>query len=176
MVISWYISSIIQDFKGPVRYMIPAFFFSGCIVLAVSFLRRRKRAIRHRIALTLFIAYLLVIFYTVFLCREPGSRQEISLVPFETWGYSFQMHAMFIENIIMFIPFGIFLPLLFRKFKNSYLCVLTGFICSCSIEMIQHITQTGYLQVDYVMTNTAGILIGWMVWKAGKSIIRHFGY
>ena len=81
------------------------------------------------------------------------------------------MHAMFIENIIMFILFGVFLPLLFKKFRNIFLCVLTGFICSCSIEVIQHITQTGYLQVDDVMTNTAGTLIGWMTWKIGKSII-----
>lgn len=29
------------------------------------------------------------------------------------------MHAMFIENIIMFIPFGILNPLLFRKFRNA---------------------------------------------------------
>lgn len=58
------------------------------------------------------------------------------------------MHAMFVENIIMFIPFGVLLPILFRKFRSGWACVLTGFICSCSIEILQHITQTGYLQLD----------------------------
>ena len=43
--------------------------------------------------------------------QEKGSRKEISLVLFETWGHSFHMHAMFIENIIMFIPFGVLLPI-----------------------------------------------------------------
>ena len=73
------------------------------------------------------------------------------------------MHAMFVENIIMFIPFGVLLPILFRKFKSGWACVLTGFICSCSIEILQHITQTGYLQLDDVVTNTTGTLLGWFI-------------
>ena len=44
-----------------------------------------------------------------------------------------------------------------------WLCVLTGFICSCSIEIAQHITQTGYLQLDDVVTNTTGTLLGWSI-------------
>ena len=83
------------------------------------------------------------------------------------------MHAIFIENIIMFIPFGILLPMLFRKFRNGWLCVLAGFICSCSIEVIQHITQTGYLQLDDVVTNTVGTLLGWITWKVSKNIIEN---
>lgn len=75
---------------------------------------------------------------------------------------------MFVENIIMFIPFGVLLPILFREFRNGWLCVLTGFICSCSIEIVQHITQTGFLQLDDVVTNTTGTLLGWFIWRAWK--------
>ena len=83
------------------------------------------------------------------------------------------MHAMFVENIIMFIPFGVLLPILFIKFRNGWLCVLTGFICSSSIEIVQHITQTGFLQLDDVVTNTTGTLLGWLVWKAGKCVVKN---
>jgi len=78
------------------------------------------------------------------------------------------MHAMFVENIIMFIPFGVLLPILFGKFRSGWACVLTGFICSCSIEILQHIIQTGYLQLDDVVTNTTGTLLGWFIWRAWK--------
>lgn len=166
MVIKWYIKSIIQDFKQPVSYLIPAIFFSGCIVFAVSCLCGRKSTIKHRIPFTFFLAYILVIFRIAFLCRKPGSRKAISLVLFETWGHTFHMHATFVENIIMFILFGVLLPILFRKYKNGWLCMLTGFICSCSIEIVQHITQTGYLHLDDVVTNTMGTLLGWFVWRA----------
>ena len=70
------------------------------------------------------------------------------------------MHAMFVENIIMFIPFGVLLPILFRKFRSGWAYILTGFICSCSIEILQHITQTGYLQLDDVVTNRTGTAVG----------------
>lgn len=168
MVIKWYIRSIIQDFRQPVSYLIPAIIFSGCVVFAVSWLFGKKSTIKLRIPFTFFLAYILVIFRIVFFCREPGSRKAISLVLFETWGHTFHMHAMFVENIIMFIPFGVLLPILFRKFKSGWACVLTGFICSCSIEILQHITQTGYLQLDDVVTNTTGMLLGWLIWRAWK--------
>lgn len=147
-------------------YLIPAIIFSGCIKFAVSWLCGKKSTIKHRIPFAFFLAYILVIFRVAFLCREPGSRKAISLVLFETWGHTFHMHAMFVENIIMFIPFGVLLPILFRKFRSGLACVLTGFICSCSIEIVQHITQTGYLQLDDVVTNTMGTLLGWFIWRA----------
>ena len=168
-MIKWYIKSIIQDFRQPVSYLIPAIFFSECVVFAISWLSGKK-TIKRKMPLTFFLAYILVIFRIAFLCREPGSRKDISLVLFETWGHTFHMHAMFIENIIMFIPFGVLLPILFRKFRNGWVCVLAGFICSCSIEILQYITQTGYLQLDDVVTNTTGTLLGWLAWKAGKRI------
>lgn len=168
--IKWYIKSIIQDFRQPVSYLIPAIFFSGCIVFVVGWLCRKKGEIKYKISLAFFLAYILIIFRITFLCREPGSRKDISLVLFKTWGRTFHMHAMFIENVIMFIPFGVLLPIVFRKFRNGWACVLTGFICSCGIEIVQHITQTGYLQLDDVMTNTMGTLLGWFIWRACKVI------
>lgn len=154
-------------------YLIPAIIFSRCIVFAVSWLCGKKGTIKHRIPFAFFLAYILVIFRVVFLCRESGSRKAISMVLLETWGHTFHMHAMLVENIIMFIPFGVLLPILFRKFRNGWLCVLTGFVCSCSIEIVQHITQTGYLQLDDVVTNTTGTLLGWLAWKAGKYVVKN---
>lgn len=96
-------------------YLISAIIFSGCIVFAVSCLCGKKGTIKHRIPFAFFLAYILVIFRVVFLCRESGSRKAISMVLLETWGHTFRMHAMFVENIIMLIPFGVLLPILFGK-------------------------------------------------------------
>ena len=75
------------------------------------------------------------------------------------------MHAYFIENIIMFLPFGVFLSVLFHRGRSGWRCVLTGFVCSCAIELMQHITQRGYMQLDDVITNTAGTFVGWLAWR-----------
>ena len=44
-------------------------------------------------------------------------------------------------------------------------CVFIGFLCSCGIELSQLITQRGYCQLDDVVTNTVGMLVGWGIWK-----------
>lgn len=114
----------------------------------------------------LLLSYALVILQTAFLSREPGSRKRISMILFETWGNNIYGHAFFIENMIMFIPFGVLMPIQFIQMRKMHDCVLAGFLCSCMIEVVQHITQRGYLQLDDIVTNTAGTLVGWMAWKA----------
>lgn len=36
---------------------------------------------------------------------------------------------------------------------------------SCTIEISQLLTQRGYMQIDDVLTNTAGAMAGWLIWK-----------
>ena len=67
-----------------------------------------------------------------------------------------------IENIIMFLPWGFLLPILFRRLRrNGFLCVLSGLAASCALETIQYLTQRGFCQLDDVVMNTLGALTGW---------------
>lgn len=102
--------------------------------------------------------------------REPGSRKQIDLELFGTWGQTAMAHAYFVENIIMFIPFGILAPMVFKRMRNMRFCVLIGFLCSCGIEISQLITQRGYCQIDDVVTNTVGMLVGWRIWRGVSKI------
>lgn len=165
---------LIDDFKEPVLCLIPAVLISACMAGSAGWIyetikgvrgRRNRNRKNDRLFWTLFLAYLFVIGYMAFFSREPGSRKAVSLVLFETWGSSFRMHAYFIENIIMFLPLGAFLPVLFHRERSGWRCVLTRFACSCAIELMQHITQRGYMQLDDVMTNTAGTFVGWLAWR-----------
>ena len=126
--------------------------------------KREKYPLQSSAIWTLFLCYWLVLIQTAFFSRESGSRKQISLILFETWGHSVQAHAYFIENIFMFIPFGILAPVLFKRMKKMYWCVLAGFLMSCTIEVSQLLTQRGYMQIDDVLTNTAGAMAGWLIW------------
>lgn len=108
----------------------------------------------------------------LFFSREPGSRKQIELNLFGTWGETSVAHAYFIENIIMFIPFGVLVPMVFKQMRKMRICVLVGFLFSCGIEISQLITQRGFCQLDDVVTNTVGTLIGWMTWNGLDKIIN----
>lgn len=175
-----YVKMIINDFKTPIFYLIQAGFISSAfLVLIMSFYRLNNIKInckyinnRTIVSWVIFISYVLVVAQTAFFSREPGSRKKVSLVLFETWGNTFRMHSYFIENIIMFIPLGIFLPILFYKMRRWQYCMFTGFLCSSMIEIAQFVTQRGFLQMDDILTNTIGTLIGWATWRGISNILK----
>lgn len=117
----------------------------------------------------LFVVYMVVMFITVFLSREPGSRQGIDMTLFGTWGETPQAHAFVIENILLFVPFGILYPVAVPG-RWKYFTVLTGMIISVVIETVQLITQRGYCQLDDVVMNTLGSLVGYVIFVIARSI------
>ena len=67
-----------------------------------------------------------------------------------------------VSNIILFVPLGLMLPVLwddFRKFKST---VLFGLSMSLTIEILQLFTLRT-TDINDIITNTAGTLIGYML-------------
>lgn len=156
--------NIIVDFGQPLSYLLPAAIHASIILLLCMVWRKR-----HFPLSSLFVLiYGEVLVKTAFLSREPGSRSGIDLDLLSTWGNTAIAHAYFIENILMFIPFGVLMPILFKKMQKIHLCVIVSFFCSLGIEIAQLITQRGFCQLDDIVTNTIGALIGWLIWKFGR--------
>ena len=64
-------------------------------------------------------------------------------------------------NILLYIPMGYLLPFLIRPMRYSIpACTLVGFLCSCATEYAQLRWHLGYFQVDDIISNTTGCLIG----------------
>lgn len=111
----------------------------------------------------LFVIYFLVLLQTVFFSREPGSRWGTQLQFLGTWGTTMQDHAWVLENILLFLPFGILLPVCLPG-RGHWLTVPAGILCSACIEYIQLRTGRGYCQLDDVVMNGLGALAGWLIW------------
>lgn len=67
-------------------------------------------------------------------------------------------------NIILFIPFGFFSAIVFKKLRDKRIYgVLIGLIFSVIIELLQ--TFTGrFVQLNDVLMNTTGTFIGYEIW------------
>ena len=91
---------------------------------------------------------------------------------FGTWGVTVVAHPYVIENILMFLPFEILFPFTFHIFRNLIVCIATGFICSMGVGFIQFETERGYCQLDDIVMNTLGTLIGWVIYKLVSLWIR----
>lgn len=106
--------------------------------------------------------YFVMLFQIVLFSREAGSRTDMNLVIGGTWTEDPQGRAYVIENVLLFIPFGILIPLCLKKIP-LFGTVLIGVILSLGIEFLQLYTARGYFQVDDLIMNALGCLLGGFV-------------
>lgn len=70
-------------------------------------------------------------------------------------------------NIILFIPLGIFLPLLFHRCRSLKKVIIISSLCSLSIELTQLILRQFEIyrtvDIDDVILNTLGAILGFIL-------------
>ena len=135
----------------------------------------------------LFLVYLLALVYFLFFAEEYGRRNffeldyRYNLVPFQEirrfWIYREKVGflAAFLNlagNVIGFLPFGFIVPVpsiryavrsrpvMHKKMESFWKVSLLGFMFSLCVETIQLITKVGCFDVDDLMLNTLGAMIG----------------
>ena len=69
-----------------------------------------------------------------------------------------------ILNILLFVPLGVVLPLLWNSFRNTKKAILFGFTMSLAIELLQILTFRA-TDVNDLITNTFGALFGFLCAK-----------
>ena len=169
---------ITHDILEPISYL-PWGLCAGFLYILFIRLWRHFRytksdstTLQHDIIHFFLIVYFITLLKLAFFSREPGSRTTINMQLWNTWGTTMQAHAFFIENILMFIPFGILVPLTFRKLSRILHCTATAFLCSLLLETTQLITERGFCELDDIVTNTIGALIGYLLYKILLSFVR----
>jgi len=68
-----------------------------------------------------------------------------------------------ILNVILFVPLGFFLPLLYKKYHNIKAIALTGLLLSLAVEFVQ-MFDWGSSDINDLMTNTAGACVGFLIY------------
>lgn len=159
--------------------LLPYGIITGLVGLVLFFILSRinpsiKKHIKSATAIALLIGYGIILCYITLFTREACSRVGMSLRLFGTMGHGAQGDAYVLENILVFIPLGILVTVALPTFQKWWYCMLLGFLVSCGIEMTQYITCRGYVQLDDVVTNTIGMLLGFFIVrsKIAKSIMQ----
>lgn len=74
-------------------------------------------------------------------------------------------------NIIGFVPLGILLPALFLSFRSIWKIALASFFISLLFETTQLLTGLGSFDVDDIILNTTGGLLGYVVYLGLRKIL-----
>ena len=125
-----------------------------------------------------FCIYLFALSYFLFFSEGFGRTElyeeyRYNLVPFQEikrfFYYSglftpFQFAVNIIGNIFVFTPYGIFISMLRRK-RSTFLYVLIwSALFSLIVETIQLLTKVGIFDIDDIIMNTFGALIGFFLY------------
>ena len=75
-------------------------------------------------------------------------------------------------NIIGFVPLGIFLPLLFSFLRRFARLTVTVFLVSLLFETTQLVAGIGVFDVDDLILNTAGGMLGYMLFAISVWLVN----
>lgn len=166
-----------------------AFTYLGCLCFRAAFRKSSDRIMKAAFGIV-FAAYLYLLFdltmlafdfgrfNTLFSAHSRGytyALLKVNFIPFKTIGFYF--HCISIDdmvrvaitnllgNILAFMPFAIFLPLLFKKQKKAWVFILTTAIISLLIELLQFAFQVGSSDVDDIILNCGGATLFFFIFQ-----------
>lgn len=87
---------------------------------------------------------------------------DVNFLFFDNMG-SWRGQVMLLENIALFVPFGLLLHTITKK-KKCLETVLAALLFSITVECIQFTIGRAF-DVDDLLMNTIGASIGWILWK-----------
>ena len=131
-----------------------------------------------------FIVYVFLLSYLVFFSERYGriryDSPQSNLVPFqEIHRYLSQFREItflaiinVIGNTLIFVPFGALLFIFSKKLAKFHNTVLLSLLLSLAIETTQYFTRVGVFDVDDIMLNTLGGIIGWIIYKIVYGIYK----
>lgn len=160
-----YIVSLYQNIPTEVNEGLLSVFCLGLVVFIAW--KGFKIGLRYSVALFL-IEYIFLIFCSTVFFRTTGETRQYDFHPF--WSYQAiqegreDLLAENIMNVIVFIPVGMILGSLL-KVKGSWLiALLIGCSISVTIEALQFFFMRGFSELDDVMHNTLGCILGYSLW------------
>lgn len=142
-----------------------------------------------RILTVLYVCYLCLLFYFLFFSEGFGrtgtsAEYRYNLKPFREimrfyrYRYILGNKAFLINvfgNMIAFMPMGFFQPLLSEKKWRGALVVLNCFVVSLLVETIQLVFKIGCFDVDDLLLNTLGGLLGVLIYYVFQKCMKREG-
>ena len=116
------------------------------------------------------VIYTAVFLYLTVIGRRPYHGNHLQLEPF--WSYKIPgEYRQIVYNILFFIPYG---ALLYLCFKKKWQVILSAFVLSLTVEISQYVFRVGLCEIDDIIHNTLGVIIGMFAAVLIKKIISKY--
>lgn len=148
----------------------------------------KKRTQYRILGKILFVLYIIFVFYFLLISEIYGRTGEMenyhyNLVLFKEikrfWNYRKQLGmfataANLFGNILIFLPFGFFMPMA-SEYRNFLGTTVYSLSLSLVIELTQLFMKVGSFDVDDLLLNTIGGMLGYIAFTVCNRIRRNYG-
>ena len=152
--------------------------FTGYFVVYRKLLKGQRKIIwKQFLWWGILICYLYVVFgATLFSRGSDWSSSKIEPLFYsykDAWiHFSNAAWRNIVLNFCMFIPFGLWLPLGIKRLRRFWKIYLAGFGFSLLIECMQLFLKRGMFELDDIMGNTVGTMIGYGLFAIGYFLVN----
>ena len=146
---------------------------------------KHKKMIRMALKIIFGIYIILLIYFLLFAESTgrtyQGRTYQYNLTLFKeikrfiTYRESLGMKAVILNlfgNVAAFLPFGMIVPMMNRRFRGFLPIVLLTFEFSLLVETIQLVCKVGSFDVDDLLLNTVGGILGYLMFAVMDRIRR----
>lgn len=163
------------DFHYGIAFGIGIILFIFCTAILYFSRKKQKIAIGKKdVAVLLFFSvYMTFLLGVTLFNRHPEESYRLELQPL--WSYIEMISNsdpflgwQIFYNIVAFIPLGIFLPLLSSRMRSLRNVLICDILLSAAIECSQLIFKCGLCELDDVLDNAMGAVIGYAVWRGWR--------
>lgn len=123
--------------------------------------------------LGLFCSIFLIVYATILFMPITFTPEThtLNLVPFNFTDFN-QFVVEKIPNIMLFIPLGFFMPIVFKSTRKLYKTALISFVITFSIEFFQYFIGRSS-DIDDIITNLLGAIIGYGIFFIVNKIFKN---
>jgi len=167
--------------QGYINLLIIFITTTAILYLPVFFILKKKGrgVIRQFSYLLCFWSFFFIVFLTILLFNLPidfePKRHILNLQPLRwLWERNIGRRIMteIGPNIMIFIPLGVFTPIVFERMRKLYRTALAAFVVTFSVEFFQYFIGRSS-DIDDLIANLSGAIIGYGIFKIFSYIFKN---
>ena len=151
-------------------------FVSLCVLVVVLY--RSGKIIKVQLAAAIILsAYVIVLLYYTVFGRYSHEEYTYHIHIYKSYKYLFEQFGrqslrQVVLNIVMLIPFGFLMPIVIKTKRKYLMTLLSALALILFVESMQLIMQCGTFEVDDIVNNLFGSVIGMLLYKTISTIYQ----
>lgn len=173
---------IFSGYHPAVLYVSLSIPVAAGLVAALRACWNNRDSIDRRCAVLLVLWFAAVLFLTLFSRIGGAGTAQVWNTPFHSITNAWKQGTLqplgdFFRNILLFVPIGFLVPGMNPGQRNKIsFSVLGGVILSTVIESVQLLTGLGCCDLDDIIANSLGALVGYLVWLLVHQVRKNWRF